>query len=121
MSDQELGPSFKKCGCGAVIGRTAQTCPMCGHKFVGHNKARELRKAAGETVARRPRKPKPRPVAPEPEAQLLALAEAPLQVPPAARFVVSVLVGGGLQLHWPDFDVKFTLSPTERLILRGVA
>ena len=112
---------FKTCpDCGAQVGRTLSRC-LCGREFIGRNKARELRRAAGETVARRPRKTKVVTAKPEPEAQLLALAEPPMKVPQAARFVVSALVGGGLQLHWPDFDVKFTPSPTERLILRSVA
>lgn len=105
---------------------------MCDHKFVGHNKVRELRRAAGETVRRERtvagathvkvgRPAKFDMDAPEPEAQLLALAEPKMQVPEAARFVVSRTPDGGLQLHWPDFDVRFTLTASERMILRQVA
>ena len=105
--------------CSAVCGRTLQVCD-CGHKFTSANTAWREKARAGVPV-KRGRPAKYDIDAPEPETQLLALAEPKLRVPDAARFVCQRLPNGGLQLSWPDFQVTFTLTAAERMILRSVA
>lgn len=114
MTDALGRARSKECVCGKIIGRTLQKCPHCGHEFIGHDRASRLRQAG------KPGRPAKFDLdAPEPEAQLLDLAEPKLKVPDAARFVCQRLPNGGLQLSWPDFGVVFTLTPGEKLILRS--
>lgn len=109
--------------CNAIIGRTLRVCPNCGHAFIGKNTWREQKMAERGGPQKPGRKPKFDMDAPEPgpESKLLELAEPKMQIPEAARFVVSRTPDGGLQLHWPDFNVKFTLTAGERMIVRSVA
>lgn len=109
--------------CKAIIGRTLRTCPNCGYAFVAKNTWRAQKMAERGGPQKPGRKPKFDMDAPEPspELKLLELAEPKMQIPEAARFVVSRTKEGGLQLSWPDFGVQFTLSPAERMIVRSVA
>ena len=127
MSGQvdKLGRAMTKtCDCGVVSARTVKKCAACGAEFVGRMtvyRREKAKKAPPVVMAATPftrvrLEPKP-----EIAAAVLPVAAKVAALPADSAFRVTQLPRGGLLLEWPDFGVRFTLTPRERSIVRSAA